>query len=114
MDNGHAARRAWIWRHHRVLLGILYPISDTNDVLCFHDETIADLIESLEHHERTGALIRQLHVLRSQARHSAQIALVHRVAHRAAHLEYSEYVAGREPVASASVDDHDLILSDYR
>src|ERR1019366_4488520 len=124
VDEDRYARRMRICRQYRDLpphrqckyggpaLRILDPVGYMNDVLGFHDEAVAHAIEGFEHHKRAGPFVRQLHVLRAQTGHSAQIASIHRVMLRAADLENSQHIARCKPVAGAAVDDHHLILAD--
>src|SRR3984893_12110086 len=61
MHNHTRGGRAPI-RWDRAVLRILEQLVDANDALGFHDKAVADLFKGLEHHERTGALVRQTHV----------------------------------------------------
>src|SRR5260370_31558035 len=99
-------------RRDRAVLRILDEVLHANDVLRFHDEAVAYLVEGLEHHERAGALVRQTHILCAQPGHPAEISLVDRVAHIPAESKNTQHVARRQAVASAAVDDDHLVLAD--
>ena len=64
---GRPARRSG----RRGASGVLDSIADANEVGGFHDQTVAHVVEGLEHHERSAALIRQAHARRAQSGHRA-------------------------------------------